>query len=208
MLWESSPSRYISKVSLTTRKEILRPIDPDELLVHAHRDKNPVDVTAQFVASRLISLTGNEEKVRDSLRRINALGAKLAESLGSATGSRAVEKRTKQLMGVVDRDVFFQFRPPSHLSEAEVKTRIAKLQKDAKERLAARGRNPKLRVLLTGATSFLGKEFLAQVADDRRIEEVVSVIRPGRDRVCCPPVWLSARRGGQRVANPARPGGC
>jgi len=29
MLWESSPSRYIAKVSLVTRKEILRPIDPD-----------------------------------------------------------------------------------------------------------------------------------------------------------------------------------
>src|SRR5258707_5985656 len=82
MLSESSPSRYISKISLTTRKEVLRPIDPDELLVHAHRDKNPIDVTAQFVASRLISLTGNEAKVRESLRQINALGAKLAESLG------------------------------------------------------------------------------------------------------------------------------
>jgi len=182
MLWESSPSRYIAKVSLVTRKEILRPIDPDELLVHAHRDNNPIEVTAQFVASRLISMTGNEEKVRDSLRRINALGAKLAESLGSATGSRAVERRTKQLMGVVDRDVFFEFRPPSHLSESELKARIARYQKDAKEKLAARGRNPRLRVLLTGATGFLGKEFLAQVADDRRIAEVVSVIRPEKIR--------------------------
>src|SRR5262249_5698280 len=151
-------------------------------LVHAHRDKNPIDVTAQFVASRLISMTGNEARVRESLRKINSLGAKLAESLGQATGSRAVEKRTKQLMGVVDRDVFFQFRPPSHRSEAEVKSRIVHLQKDAKERLAARGRNPRLRVLLTGATGFLGKEFLAQIADDRRVEEVVSVIRPGRER--------------------------
>jgi nucleoside-diphosphate-sugar epimerase len=182
MLWESSPSRYIAKVSLTTRKEILRPIDPDELLVHAHRDKNPVDVTAQFVASRLISWTGNEEKVRDSLRKINALGAKLAESLGQATGSRAVEKRTKQLIGVVDRDVFFQFRSATHHSEADVKARIAKLQRDAREKLASRGRSPKLRVLLTGATGFLGKEFLAQAADDRRIEEVVSVIRPEKIR--------------------------
>ena len=182
MLSESSPSRYIAKLSLTSRKEILRPIDPDELLVHAHRDKNPIDVTAQFLASRLISMTGNEERVRESLKKINSLGAKLAEALGSATGSRAVEKRAKELIGVVDRNVFFQFRPPSHLSEAEVKTRIARLQKDARETLAARGRNPRLRVLLTGATGFLGKEFLAQAADDRRIEEVVSVIRPGRER--------------------------
>jgi len=34
------PSRYIAKISLLTGKEILRPIDPDDLLVHAHRDKN------------------------------------------------------------------------------------------------------------------------------------------------------------------------
>ncbi|MGZ6987611.1 MAG: hypothetical protein ACXVH0_01475, partial [Thermoanaerobaculia bacterium] len=33
MLWESSPSRYIARVSLATGKEVLRPIDPDDLLV-------------------------------------------------------------------------------------------------------------------------------------------------------------------------------
>jgi nucleoside-diphosphate-sugar epimerase len=33
-------------------------------------------------------------------------------------------------------------------------------------------------VLLTGATGFLGKEILAQAADDRRIEEIVAVVRP------------------------------
>src|SRR5664279_456133 len=50
MLSESSPSRYIAKVSFATGKEILRPIDPDDLLVHAHRDKNPIDVTAQYLS--------------------------------------------------------------------------------------------------------------------------------------------------------------
>ena len=33
-------------------------------------------------------------------------------------------------------------------------------------------------MLLTGATGFLGKEILAQAANDRRIEEVVAVVRP------------------------------
>src|SRR5512147_397089 len=83
MLWESSPSRYIAKVSLVTGKEIPRPIDPDELLVHAHRDRNPIDVTAAFLASRLVSLTGNEESVQQGLRKVNALGEKIAAALGT-----------------------------------------------------------------------------------------------------------------------------
>jgi nucleoside-diphosphate-sugar epimerase len=184
MMWESSPSRYIAKVSLATNKEILRPIDPDELLVHAHRDKNPIDVAAQFLASRLIELTGNEQAVKDGLRRVNALGATIAKALGSATGSKAVETQTKKLIGVADRDIFFRFREPTHLSEAEAKARLAKLQKEARVLLKARGRSPKLHVLLTGATGFLGKEFLAQATGDRRIEKVTSVVRP--EKVCDP----------------------
>jgi nucleoside-diphosphate-sugar epimerase len=178
MAWESSPSRYIAKVSLATGKEILRPIEPEELLVSAHRDKNPIEVTAQFLASRAISWTGNEESVRDGLRKVNLLGLKIAAALGQATGSRAVEKQAKRVIGVSERDIFFKFREASHLSEREVKARIEKLQRDARALLKARGRSPKLNVLLTGATGFLGKEFLFQAAHDRRIERVVSVVRP------------------------------
>ncbi len=182
MLWESSPSRYIAKVSLASGKEVLRPIDPDELLVHAHRDKNPIDVSAQYLASRLIEWTGNESAVKDGLRKVNLLGIKLAEALGSATGSKAVEKSAKNLIGVTDRDVFFKFREASHLSEKEVKARIERLQKDARILLRARGRSPKLHVLLTGATGFIGKEILAQAATDRRIERLVSLVRPEKVR--------------------------
>ena len=166
MLWESSPSRYIAKVSLATGKEVLRPIDPDELLVGAHRDKNPIDVTAQYLASRLIQWTGNENAVKDGLRKVNLLGLKLAEALGFATGSKAVEKSAKNLIGVTDRNVFFKFREASHLSEKEVKARIERLQRDARLLLKARGRSPRLHVLLTGATGFLGKEILAQASTD------------------------------------------
>jgi nucleoside-diphosphate-sugar epimerase len=178
MAWESSPSRYIAKVSLATGKEILRPIDPDELLVSAHRDKNPIEVTAQFLASRAISWTGNEQTVKDGLRRVNLLGLKLAEALGQATGSHAVEKQAKRVIGVSERDVFFKFREASHLSEKEVRARIETLQRDARALLTARGRSPRLHVLLTGATGFIGKEFLFQAAHDRRIERVVSIVRP------------------------------
>lgn len=177
-LWESSPSRYIARMSAATGRETLRPIDPDELLIQAHRDKNPVEVTASFLASRLVQWTGNEEKVRDAMKRVNELGARLAEGAGRLVGSKGVERRTKKLMGVVDREVFFQFREPTHFSEREVKARIAKLQAEAAALLAGRGRSPRLRVLLTGATGFLGQEILAQAASDRRIAEVVSVVRP------------------------------
>ena len=182
MLWESSPSRYIAKVSLSTGKEVLRPIDPDELLVHAHRDKNPIDVTAQYLASRLIEWTGNESAVKDGLRKVNLLGIKLAEAIGSATGSKAVERSAKSLIGVTDRDVFFKFREASHLSEKEVKARIERLQREARTLLRARGRSPRLHVLLTGATGFLGKELLAQASSDRRIERLVCVVRPEKIR--------------------------
>jgi nucleoside-diphosphate-sugar epimerase len=182
MAWESSPSRYIAKVSLATGKEILRPIDPDELLVSAHRDKNPIEVTAQFFASRAISWTGNEQTVKDGLRKVNLLGLKIAEALGQATGSRAVETQAKKLIGVSERNVFFKFREASHLTEKEVKARVEKLQKDARALLRARGRSPKLHVLLTGATGFLGKEILFQAATDRRIERVVCVVRPEKIR--------------------------
>jgi len=177
-LWESSPSRYIARMSSVTGREVLRPIDPDELLIQAHRDKNPLEVTASFLASRIVQVTGNEEKVRDAMKRVNALGTRLAEEAGRLTGSRAVERGTKKLIGVVDRSVFFQFREPTHHSARDVKARIERLRAEAAAALKARGRSPRLRVLLTGATGFLGQEILAQAASDRRIAEVVSVIRP------------------------------
>ena len=63
-----------------------------------------------------------------------------------------------------------------------MRARVERLQKDARgARCARAGAVPALRVLLTGATGFLGKEILSQAADDRRIEEVVAVVRPGDD---------------------------
>ena len=51
-----------------------------------------------------------------------------------------------------------------------MKARVAELQKQARARLAALGKRPRLRVLLTGATGFLGKEILAQAAADPHVE--------------------------------------
>ncbi|HVR71327.1 MAG TPA: SDR family oxidoreductase [Vicinamibacteria bacterium] len=173
-----SPSRYIARISRLTGEEIPGPVDPDELLVHAHRDKHPLEVAAQFMASRVLAVTGNEARVGDILRRVNGLGGKLAEMAGLATGEEWVERTARRLLGVRHRTAFFKFREPTHLSEKELRARIERLQKDAAAALRARGRRPRLHVLLTGGTGFLGKEILSQAADDHRIEKITAVVRP------------------------------
>lgn len=178
VIWETSPSRYIARINARTGEEVLRPINPDELLVHAHRDHHPVEVAVQYLASRAIEFTGNEAKVRQGLRRINDLGAALAEVIGSATGMPLAEEAAKRLMGVIDRETFFKFREPTRLSEHDVRARLEAHQAEARGALRARGRNPRLHVLLTGATGFLGKEILHQAAADRRIAQLTAVVRP------------------------------
>jgi nucleoside-diphosphate-sugar epimerase len=173
-----SPTRYIARVSRRSGKELPGPIEPDELLVHAHRDRHPAEVIAQFLGSRFIQLTGRERLVGDALRGINTLGSGAAAAVGAALGSDKVERAAKRFLGVVERDVHFRFREFTHLSDKEVRARVEKLQREARAALRARGRRPRLRVLLTGATGFVGKEVLAQAAEDRRIEEVVAVVRP------------------------------
>jgi len=175
---DSSPNRYIQRVSRESGEEIPGPIEPEELLVHHYRDNHPVEVAAQFVASRIMQWTGNERLVRGGLRGLNTLGGAVAGAVGKAIGSEALGRQAKRLMGVVVRDSDFRFREPSHLSEREVKARVEKLQREARTALRARGRNPRLHVLLTGGTGFLGKEILAQAAEDRRIASVVAVVRP------------------------------
>jgi Male sterility protein len=115
--------------------------------------------------------------VRAALKLLNTAAAKLAAA-GTAIGGEAVGREAQRLMGVVTRDFFFQFREPTHLSDKQVRERVQTLQKDGRAMLRARGRNPRLHVLLTGATGFLGKEILVQAAADRRIEQVVAVVRP------------------------------
>jgi nucleoside-diphosphate-sugar epimerase len=175
---DSSPSLYIARIDKRTGVELRGPIDPEELLVHAHRDLHPVEVGAQFVASRLIQLTGREHAVDAGIRRVNAVGGKLAEMVATVAGRPALEARAKRFLGVMGRGAYFKFREPTPLSEQQVRTRVERLQRAAKAALRARGRSPRLQVLLTGATGFVGKEIIAQAAGDRRIEEVVAVVRP------------------------------
>jgi len=158
-LADSSPARYIARVSRKTGKEIPGPIDPDELLVHAWRDKHFLEVAVQFLASRAIQLTVREDRVRAGLKLLNTAAGKLAAA-SAVVGGEKMKREAQRLMGVVTRDFVFQFREPTHLSDRQVRERVRALQKDGRAMLRARGRNPRLQVLLTGATGLLGKEIL------------------------------------------------
>jgi hypothetical protein len=92
--------------------------------VHAHRDQHPAEVVAQYLGSRLVSLTGREGLVEAALRRINWLGEGAAEMVGAAVRNPGVERMAKKMLGVVSRDVFFKFREFTRLSEEEVKARV------------------------------------------------------------------------------------
>ena len=180
-----SPGQYIVKIDRASGEPLSDPIEPGELLVHAHRDHHPVEIAAQFLASRLIHLTGNESLVKKGLKGIEFLGARVGRTVGELTGNPEDAGRVKRLLG---RDVAATTSSSSarrrHLSEREVKARVVELQKQARAQLAALGKRPRLKVLLTGATGFVGKEFLAQAAAHPYVEEVVSVVRPEtiRDR--------------------------
>ena len=177
-----SPSRYIARISEETGREISGTIDPDELLVHAHRDHHPIEVAAQFIASRLIHFTGQERTVRRGLRALDSLGVGAAEAIGRLIGSDAIAKRAKRLIGVAHRDSRFRFREPSQLSEREVSRRIKRLQRAAAAALQARGPGSGLHVLLTGATGFVGKEILSQAATNPAIARITAIVRPEKIR--------------------------
>ena len=181
---DTSPSRYIVKVDRATGEPLSDPIDPADLLVHAHRDRHPAEIAAQFLASRFIQVTGNESLVKRGLRLIEATGSRVGRAVGDLTGNPEDARTVKRFLGVTARDYAYQFREPAHLSEKEMKARVQDLQKQARAQLAALGKRPRLRVLLTGATGFVGKEILAQAASHPHVVEVVSVVRPEtvRDR--------------------------
>ena len=105
---------------------------------------------------------------RASTRWARTLAALAGAVVG---GERRRGAGASALLGVVSRDFYFRFREPTHLSrEGGAGARGAAADATPRAALRARGRNPRLQVLLTGATGFLGKEILAQAADDRRID--------------------------------------
>ena len=101
---DSNPAQFVKRVDRHSGDEIPGPIEPDELLIHAYRDRHPLEVTAQFLASRAVQWTGSEMFARQGLRVINTVGTLVAQAVGTAVGSPDLERQAKKFLGVVDRD--------------------------------------------------------------------------------------------------------
>ncbi len=83
---DMSPSQYIVKVDRATGEVLPDPIDPAELLVHAHRDRHPVEIAAQYFASRVVDVTGNEGLVTRGLRLVESAGRGVGRLAANVTG--------------------------------------------------------------------------------------------------------------------------
>jgi nucleoside-diphosphate-sugar epimerase len=186
------------RIDRTTGQEVPGTIRPEKLLVAAHRDSHPVPLAAQVLASRIVGLTGGEWAARQALRLTRKTGEGAATAVGAAFHDQALARLTRRLLGLEGRDVVFRFRDLAPIPERERSERIARLQREAAAALAARGPQPRLCVLLTGATGFLGREVLAQAARDPHVAEVVCLCRPLRQR--------HRRTGRVRVVGPKQRG--
>ncbi|MBI5365510.1 MAG: SDR family oxidoreductase [Planctomycetes bacterium] len=179
------PARYIEKVNLTTGELLDDPILPKQLLVSGHRDFHVVDIYARFLMSRAIEKTKDPETVLQRMRSVRSLGKKTVEVLAGVLGTKNTTGLGKALFGLKDKEYYFRFKK-SAVAPDEARRRIAELRRVAIAQLAGacvEGR-PALSVLLTGGTGFLGKEIIAQAADDDVVRELVVLIRPKevRDR--------------------------
>ncbi len=183
---EFAPSHYVERVSLATGEPIPGEVKPEELLVQSHRDHHVLDVYLRFVVSKLVQATGEPELVGAGVKGIKKLGEKAVDLFTKLTGGVAEkEKVAEALLGLRTKEYYFRLMKPA-LAAEDVKKRVDELKKQAGAKLAAVSREgrPGVRVLLTGGTGFIGKEFIWQVAGDEDVAEVVVLIRPKevRDR--------------------------
>ena len=183
---EMAPSRYIEKVSLLTGEEIVEEILPRQLLASTHRDYHVVDVHARFMMSRVVKATGDEERARRRMKEMRSLGRRTSKVLARMIGERDPERVSRALFGLKDKEYYFRYKK-RRLEGEEIHQRLVELRRRAAEKLAAvsggDGR-PRLRVLLTGGTGFVGKEIIWQAAHDDAVAEMLVLIRPHevRDR--------------------------
>jgi nucleoside-diphosphate-sugar epimerase len=182
---EYSPSHYIERVSLESGELLDDEIRPEQLLVNNHRDYHLVDVHAHYMMGRVMKATGDEEWAYEKMKRMRRLGHRTSEKIARAIGQKDPEKVSKALFGLKKREYYFRYKRHPHTKE-EIAATVAHLQEEAAEKLAAvtTDGKPAIRVLLTGGTGFVGKEFLWQAAQDDAIAELIVLIRPKeiRDR--------------------------
>ncbi len=182
---EMAPSRYIEKVSLVSGDVDQSEIQPRQLLASNYRDYHVVDVHARIMMSRVVKATGDEDEARRRMKDMRSLGRRTSKRLARMVGERDSERVSKALFGLKEKEFYFRYKK-HHLEAEEIHDRLTKLRHEAEEKLAAvtEDGRPRLRVLLTGGTGFVGKEIMWQAAHDSSIAEMVVLIRPKeiRDR--------------------------
>jgi nucleoside-diphosphate-sugar epimerase len=182
---EMRPERYVEKVGLASDEVLDDPVLPRQLLVHSHRDYHFVDIHARHMMSRIIRETGDEEKARQRMKEMRARGRRTSRLLARMLGHRDPDRIAQALFGLKDREYYFRYKK-HQWSKEEISGIIDELKAEAAanfEAISTEGR-PRIRVLLTGGTGFVGKEIMWQAAHDDSIAEVVVLIRPKeiRDR--------------------------
>lgn len=172
------PSHYVEKVSLLTGEVLPDEILPKHLLVHHHRDFHVLDVYARFLISNAVAKGDDVSEVRSRWRGIRKMGKRAVDMMSGLLGRTWGTALGKRLLGIKSKEYYFRYKKP-RLTPEDIEARTAALRIQAATRMGeiARSSNPKLSVLLTGGTGFLGKEIIAQAADDDAIGEMVVVIR-------------------------------
>ena len=174
------PRQYINKVSRQTGEVMDAPFSPEDLLVHAHRDNHPADVTARAAMSQLVDLTGKEDWVKRMMKRTRKVGHASSETLAQLIPFATADGVAARILGIKERDYRFEFKDLG-IDEASFQQMTATLQFQGATQLVALQRHHGLRILLTGGTGFLGQELMTQLATQYGVDEVAVVIRPKAD---------------------------
>ena len=164
---DPSPGRYIARVSRLTGEEIAGP-DRSRGAAGPRAPRQPPGGGRGAVPGqpRHRRSPATRRAWATGCARLNRLGAHLARHGRLAHRQQGVRARgLKQADGRRGpRRRLPLPRAHAPVGEGGARPRREAAEGRARRRCGARGRNPRLRVLLTGATGFLGKEILAQAA--------------------------------------------
>jgi len=177
------PRQYIIKRSRQTGEVIDTAFSPEDLLVHAHRDNHPADVTARAAMSQLVDLTGKEDWVKRVMKQTRKVGQASSETLATLLPFTDASAVASRMWGLEAQDYTYEFKDLG-IEPLAFRSKVTTLQFQGATQLVALQRHHGLRILLTGGTGFLGQELITQLASQYGIDEVTVLIRPKtiRDR--------------------------